>query len=332
MNSYVFTCGDINGIGPEIALKTLNELLPGNDSRFILIIPENVFDSYGASLNLKFSYEIVRKASQVKTASEQCIIFNLGKSKIDLGNPTKTSGKTSFAAIQNSIQLLKSRASDAVVTAPISKTAFKMAGIDFPGHTEIYAGAFGVKNFAMMFLSKKMNCALATIHEPLKNVPRLLKTASLIRTFDLAYETLSRDLNIRNPKIAALGLNPHAGESGYIGTEEVDVISPSMRKSKYAAHLSGPFSPDAYFANKTYLDYDITIGMYHDQVLIPFKMLNFNTGVNYTAGLPIIRTSPDHGTAYDIAGLNKAEIGSFKEAFYAAKMININRKKLEDLL
>jgi 4-hydroxythreonine-4-phosphate dehydrogenase len=178
-----------------------------------------------------------------------------------------------------------------------------------------------------MFLSKKMNCALATIHEPIKSIPRLLKINPLIKIFDLSYETLSHDLNIANPKIAVLGLNPHAGESGYIGTEEIDIISPAMKKSKYSSHLHGPFSPDAYFANKVYAQYDATIGMYHDQLLIPFKMLNFSSGVNYTAGLPIIRTSPDHGTAFDIAGLNKADVGSFKEAFYAAKRININRKK-----
>jgi 4-hydroxythreonine-4-phosphate dehydrogenase len=327
MNSYAFTCGDINGIGPEIAVKTLNELLPKENSRFILIIPEDVFEDYYARLNLNFSYKLVRKVSHINASSEQCIILSAGKSKMEIGRPTAASGNTSYAAIESSIDLLKLQIADAVVTAPISKTALKMAGINFPGHTEIYAGAFGVKNYAMTFLSKKMNCVLATIHEPLKNVPRLLKPNRLINVFDLTYDTLSRDLNISEPAIAVLGLNPHAGENGYIGREETDIILPAMGKSKCKKSLKGPFSPDAFFANKMYSKFDATIGMYHDQLLIPFKMLNFASGVNYTAGLPIIRTSPDHGVAFDIAGTNTAGINSFKEAFMAAKKINLNRKK-----
>jgi len=216
---------------------------------------------------------------------------------------------------------------DAVVTAPISKEALGMAGIEFPGHTEMYAEWAGVKDFVMMFLSGKMKCALITIHEPLRKVPKLITPERILRTLRVVLSALKRDFNIKEPSVAILGLNPHAGENGRIGIEETDIIIPALKNSGFQEFISGPFVPDAFFANKLYKKYDMVIGMYHDQVLIPFKLLNFSSGVNFTAGLPFVRTSPDHGTAFDIAGKNAADEGSLLEAFYAARKIIQNRKR-----
>jgi 4-hydroxythreonine-4-phosphate dehydrogenase len=190
----------------------------------------------------------------------------------------------------------------------------------------MYADWCGIKNFVMMFFSKKMNAALITIHEPVKNIPGLISKKLLTKKLKVVIDALRNDLKIKNPHIAILGLNPHAGEGGLIGLEEEEIVKPFIKEFADEM-LSGPFSPDAFFANHLYKKYDVVIGMYHDQILIPFKMLNFNSGVNYTAGLPIVRTSPDHGVAYDIAGKNLANPASILEAYRFAEKIVRNRKQ-----
>jgi 4-hydroxythreonine-4-phosphate dehydrogenase len=176
----------------------------------------------------------------------------------------------------------------------------------------------------MMFLSKEMNAALATIHVPIKKIPQLITKILLINIFNTVKNTLEMDLGIKNAELAVLGLNPHAGELGLIGKEEEKIIKPIIDKTGFC---KGPFSSDAFFANKLYKNFNCVVGMYHDQVLIPFKMLNFTSGVNYTAGLPIVRTSPDHGTAFDIAGKGLADDSSFIEAIQYANLIVNNRTK-----
>ena len=172
-----------------------------------------------------------------------------------------------------------------------------------------------------------MNAALATIHVPVKDIPGLITQKMLRKKLEIIINTLKTDLKKKSSHIAVLGLNPHAGEKGLIGTEEEKIIEPLIKKMNTAADLEGPFSPDAFFANSLYKKYDLVFGMYHDQVLIPFKMMNFGTGVNFTAGLPIVRTSPDHGTAFDIAGKNIASESSMTEAFKYASVIVKNRKE-----
>lgn len=207
-----------------------------------------------------------------------------------------------------------------MVTAPISKSAIKIAGINFPGHTEMLAEWCETNDFVMTFLSKKMNGALATIHEPLKKITKLITKENLEIKINIILKMLINDFKISVPKVAVLGLNPHAGERGIIGNEEQIIIEPLIKK--YSKNLFGPFSSDAFFANHLYKKYDLVFGMYHDQLLIPFKMMNFDSGVNFTAGLPIVRTSPDHGTAFDIAYKGIADPSSFIEAFYYAKKIS----------
>lgn len=308
------TCGDINGIGPEITIKAIKNLR--GDYKFYLIGPKNIF------LNL---------ISKLKLEDYSNIEFvDLGKYSQNLGSPTVMSGKLSLRAIYESLKLWDEKIIDVVVTAPISKEAISKAGSNFPGHTEIYASHFKTKNFVMMFLSNSFYAGLATIHIPIKDVPRVLNLELLENKISIVRKTLIQDFNIRSPKIAVLGLNPHAGESDLIGTEETQIIEPAIKKlSGNKFGIYGPFSSDGFFGRKEYKNYDCVFGMYHDQVLIPFKLLNFNNGVNFTAGLPIIRTSPDHGTAFNLAGKNLADHRSMLEAIKFAIKIFKTRNKIK---
>ncbi len=323
MNRFVFTCGDVNGIGPEIVLKALNKISTNEDSELIFICPKNVFEFTAASVPPLFNFEFVKSLSEKPSSTVK--IIPLKNVKQSIGIPTRKSGKTAFNSIRKAFELTIDSTVNGMITAPISKTALNLAGIRYPGHTEMIASWCGTKNYAMMFLSDKMNAALVTIHEPLRRISKLLTKKLVSSKIDIAVQALQKDLNITNPKIAILGLNPHAGEVGIIGREEIEIIEPVIKKHKYSKYLDGPFSSDAFFANKLYEQFDLIIAMYHDQGLIPFKLLNFSSGVNYTAGLPIVRTSPDHGTAYDIAGKNSADESSLLQAFNYAKKIVHNR-------
>jgi 4-hydroxythreonine-4-phosphate dehydrogenase len=319
MKTFVFTCGDINGIGPEIVIKAINRV-KDTDNRFIIIIPENIFENVSSAIQPLFEFAVTR--SKKPDRKKQVTIISLRKAVQEYGTTSKISGEVSFKAIQLSFQLLKEKKADAVITAPISKLSLRLAGIHFPGHTEMYAEWSRQKNYLMMFLSDDMKAALNSIHIPLKNVSKETNKKNLFRNIQTAITTLKYDLGIHYPKVAVLGLNPHAGEDGVIGKEEKKIISPVISEIQEA---EGPFSPDAFFANKLYKKYDLVFGMYHDQVLIPFKLMNFEKGVNYTAGLPFIRTSPDHGTAFDIAGRGIADESSMLEAFRYAEIIAANR-------
>jgi len=327
MNKFVFTCGDINGIGPEIVIKTLNNITRQKTlHKYFFICPLNVFETAALRVKPTFTYEIENQKKQDSYAS--VTLINPGKAKQTIGKPTITSGKVAFKSLVLSYNLLKLGKADAVITAPISKSAIKIAGINFSGQTEMFGKWSNTKNYAMTFLSQKMCTALFTIHHPLKDISKLFNFKKLSSLVEVIINTLRLDLNINEPKIAVLGLNPHAGENGIIGKEEIEIISPVIKKYSKSVEIEGPFSSDAFFGSKAYKSYDMIIGMYHDQILIPFKLLNFKDGVNYTAGLPIVRTSPDHGVAYDIAGKFIADESSILQAFkYANRIVN-NRKKI----
>jgi len=222
--------------------------------------------------------------------------------------------------------MLKNSVVDAVVTAPVSKTALRMADVNYPGQTEMFADWCGKKNFVMTFLSNKIRVGLYSIHISLKKVSNSLNSNEIKIKLQILSNMMKRDLGIKNPKIAVLGLNPHAGENGIIGDEEEKIIVPVIRQFKGTSFIEGPFSSDAFFANRMFKKYDMVFGLYHDQVLIPFKFINAGKGVNFSAGLPIIRTSPDHGVAYDIAGKGIADDSSMVEAFHYAKLILKNRR------
>ncbi len=327
MNKFIFTCGDTNGIGPEILLRVVNKVYSPNKYKLVIPIPLNVFEYYSEKIKIEFPFEIVKKIEEIGDDSETVAIIDLGNVKIDLGKPTRFSGRASYRSILIANDLIGKNIDSAMITAPISKFAWQKAGIRFPGHTELLAHLTGTKTYSMMFLSQKFKCALATIHEPISKIPRLITKNKLVELIKLVESVCEQDLNIESPKIAVIGLNPHSGENGRIGSEEIKKIGPAIDETaKSGICVDGPFVPDAFFANKLYLNYDVVIGMYHDQLLIPFKMMNFNKGVNFTAGLSLIRTSPDHGTAYDIAGMLSADITSMLESFKWARRFVNNRK------
>lgn len=325
MTRVVFTCGDINGIGPEIALKAFSKIFnKKSKNQIIFVCPRNVFEYYYKLLKAGFKYQIINKES---ISSSRLNLVPLPDTKIKFGYPTNISGKIAFDSIIKSLNLIDQNLADVLVTAPISKEAFNLAGINFPGHTELLAQHEKTNNYMMLFLSEKIKAGLLTIHSPISKVPKLIKKEKIVKAIELLDLTAKQDIGINKPKIAVLGLNPHAGENGLIGNEEIEVIEPALKSLQKRFNVSGPFVPDAFWGNKSYKKFDIILGMYHDQVLIPFKLLNFNSGVNFTAGLKLIRTSPDHGTAYDIAGKNKADESSILQSYKYAIKIFQNRNR-----
>ncbi len=324
-NKILFTCGDINGIGPEISLKLFYFLLSNKlKNHLIFFCPSNVFRFYYESLPLKFKFKVLNNIDE--SESDLLNLIEMPDTKMKIGFPTFHSGRTAYESLTLAITELKNKKSSVVITAPVSKYAINLAGIKFIGQTELFANEFKVKEYLMMFLSRKMKAALHTIHIPLKEVSSGIKMSSLNSKLNLLHKALQKDFGIKKPTIAVLALNPHAGENGEIGSEEIKIISKSVHKTDFA---KGPFVSDAFFGNHLYKYFDAVFGMYHDQILIPFKMMNFSQGVNYTAGLPIIRTSPDHGTAYDIAGKNRADFSSILSAYkYSIQILN-SRKKVE---
>ncbi len=323
MSIIALSCGDTNGIGPEISIKLI-QLKANKNNKFILSIPENIFENYINQIPNNIYYQIFNNNTIVKNYKANVIINLLPSVKFEPGIPTEDSGRASFESLLKSLDFVDKNIADGIVTAPISKYAIKKAGINFPGHTELIADRYGVKTPVMTFISPKFLVALVTIHEPIKNVSKLLNEDLLYNVIQTLKQSLKFDFGIESATIAVLGLNPHAGENGEIGDEEINVISKIIDNDN---SLFGPFVPDAYFGDKKFKKFDLTLGMYHDQVLIPFKYIAFDKGVNYTAGLPIVRTSPDHGTAYDITGKMVANPKSILHAYnWAVKIIN-NRKK-----
>ena len=325
MTRIIFTCGDINGIGPEIVVKAFATIFKKNNKNQIAFVcPKNVFEFYYKLTKAMFRYQINNGQS---FSTSHLNLIPLTDAKLKFGYPTKASGKIAFQSIMKSLNLIDNKLADVLVTAPISKEAFSLAKINFPGHTELLAKHELNNNYMMLFLSEEINAGLLTIHIPISIVSKLIKKKRIVNAIDMLYYTAIRDLGIQNPKIAVLGLNPHAGEGGLIGNEEENIIKPAIKLLQKKINVSGPFVPDAFWGNRTYKKFDMILGMYHDQVLIPFKLLNFNNGVNFTAGLKLIRTSPDHGTAYDIAGLNKADESSILQSYKYAIKIFQNRNR-----
>jgi len=311
------TIGDINGIGPEIIIKTLKRKSFIKKYDITVVSPFSVLSYYSKLYNVKLT---ANNFNIIPAGSE--------KVKVKPGKITAESGFISGLAIQIAIELCLGGEYDAIVTEPISKKALNMGGFIYDGHTEMLTDLGKAKDSCMIMLSHKINIGFATTHPPLSKAAGLITKKLLESKISVCYHSLKKDLRIKKPEIGVLGLNPHAGDSGLIGNEEIKIISPainSLRKKYKDAEIQGPFSPDAYFASKHYDNYDMTFAMYHDQGFIPFKMLAGHYGTNFTAGLSFVRTSPDHGTAFDIAGKNSASETSLIEAIKWADKIHKNR-------
>lgn len=311
--------GDVNGIGMEIILKSV-----GSDAVLKSCIPviygSSKVVSYHKNIveNVNFQYQNQRSADRLHP--ERVNIVNIWNESVNitLGKPTEESGKFAILSLDAAVKDLMDGKIDALVTAPVSKTALKMAGFRYPGHTEYLSERMGSRSL-MLMLSEEMRMGVVTGHMPLKEVPEVLTKELIKDKLDIMISTLKIDFGIEKPLIGILGLNPHAGEEGNIGMEEENIIRPLIIESKKGGELvMGPFPADGFFGSGSYKKFDGILAMYHDQGLIPFKSLSFGHGVNYTAGLDWIRTSPDHGTAYEIAGKNEANPRSMMRAIFNA--------------
>ncbi len=323
MKRIAITMGDAAGIGPEIIVKNFLRKEIYKFGEIFVIGDLMPMLSAQRKISKKIGIRIIDDHLKIK---KEKFLINLLDLKIlkngdyKIGESSGKCGYASFQYIKKAIELAKQKKIDAIVTAPINKHSLHLAGFTFPGHTEILAKFFGVKKYAMMLMSDKLKVVLVTIHTALKDVSFILNKNKI---FDIIYLTdisLKKYFMKKNPEIAVLGLNPHASEKGAFGDEEKKYIIPAIRKAKkYGINCEGPFPADTIFNKIVYeKKFDAAICMYHDQGLIPLKLLSFNTGVNVTLGLPVVRTSPDHGTAYDIAGLGIADENSFFTAIKVA--------------
>ncbi|MGB2868187.1 MAG: 4-hydroxythreonine-4-phosphate dehydrogenase PdxA [Bacteroidota bacterium] len=322
------TVGDFNGIGPEVALKAVAHPAIRRICTPVLVGPLNVFEHVRTALKLKIRLE----KSSLSVFKSSCIpVVDVGDgiwADVQYGKVSKAAGKSAGAAIERAVELCVRGKAHAMVTAPSSKEALNLAGFNFPGQTEMVAMLSRSQRFAMMLVSKTMRVGLVTIHIPVRSVSEQLSVAKIREKLAIVNDSLRRDFGIKKPSIAVLALNPHAGEKGLMGTEDDEIVTPAVQQAKAdGLAVDGPFPADAFFGKQLHKRYGAVLAMYHDQGLIPLKMTAFEEGVNFSAGLNIIRTSPDHGTAFDIAGKNKAGITSMLEAIKLAVSFANNRHK-----
>ena len=328
------TQGDINGIGYEIIIKTLS------NPRILEICTPIVYGSSKvASYHRKtldvpeFNLNLVKNPDAAVHKRANIINVYDKEVKIDLGLSTEIAGQLSLMALEAAVEDLRHNKIDALVTAPINKKNVQSPNFNFPGHTEYLASKFNVTNHLMLMVSDAIRVGVITGHVPLKDVSAMITPELIISKIKILNESLIKDFGIHRPRIAVLGLNPHSGDNGVIGLEEQNIIIPALKKVKEdGIFVFGPYAADGFFGSSSFTHFDAILAMYHDQGLIPFKTLTFDTGVNFTAGLPIIRTSPAHGTAYELAGKNEASADSFREALYLAVDIQRNRKLHSELV
>lgn len=327
------TIGDVNGIGPEIIVKSLYDNRILSDFTPIIYGSSKIISFYKRNLNIQdFNYNVCKSADEIQHKKINLINIWNDEFEITPGKANDLGGIYAFKSLEAATNDIASGKIDILVTAPISKDNIQKAGFQFPGHTEYLADLSGVKNALMVLVSPFLRVALVTTHLPLKEISAALSkevVLSKIKQFD---NSLKKDFGIQRPRIAVFGLNPHAGENGKIGSEEQELIIPAISAAKNDGILAyGPFAADGFFGSEIKNQFDGILAMYHDQGLSAFKALSFDDGVNFTADLPIVRTSPDHGTAFDIAGKNCASEQSFRSAIYLAVDIFKNRRFLKQI-
>lgn len=323
------TMGDFNGIGPEVVIGALA------DSRILNMITPVVYGSarvlsfYKKLMNLEeFNYSQQKQKGQLFPKTINVVNCWDENSNIEItpGKASKESGKAARIALEKVVEEAREGLIDGFVTGPIDKYTIHSEQFPFRGHTEYLTKIFNATESLMLLAGSNLKVGLVTEHIPVKDITQYLTRERVELKIRLMELSLKKDFNILKPRIAVLGLNPHAGDEGLIGEEEINIIRPVIADLKAKGKLIfGPFPADGFFGSGAYAKYDGTIAMYHDQGLTPFKTLAFDNGVNYTAGLPIVRTSPDHGTAYAIAGKNQADCGSMREAIFLASEIIRNR-------
>lgn len=323
--------GDLNGIGAEIILKTFE------DSRTLEFCTPIIFASIKTMSFFKKHFDSAINFHGINDLNQiiegRVNVLNVWKETVEIsfGEEDLKAGEYAIKSLKSATEALKNEDIDVLVTAPINKLTIQSDNFSFPGHTNYLAKELG-GNSLMFMVTDKLKVGLLTDHVPVKDVPEHINSKLIEEKVQTVYESLIKDFQISKPKIAVLGINPHAGDNGVIGTEDDDILKPTLLKIRERGKLVyGPYSADSFFGSKNYKNFDAIIASYHDQGLIPFKTITFGEGVNYTAGLNKIRTSPDHGTAFEIAGKGTADESSFKAAVFMAIKIYRNRNEYQEL-
>jgi 4-hydroxythreonine-4-phosphate dehydrogenase len=323
--------GDVNGIGTELIIKTFS------DHRILELCTPIVFGS--AKLinfyrkftpEINFSYQSTKDFSRI--AHKQVNLYNCWEEEIAIvpGELTEIGGNYAVKSLTMAVEALRDKKIQGLVTAPIHKKNTQSPSFDFTGHTPYLKHAFKANDVLMLMVQDNFRVGLVTEHVPVKDITRYITREAILSKLNILRDTLIKDFGIDKPRIAVLGLNPHAGDEGLVGKEEEEIIKPAIKDAKHSMLVFGPYSADAFFARGYHNRFDAVLAMYHDQGLIPFKSLASGEGVNYTAGLPMVRTSPDHGTAFDIAGKNKADNTSFISSIYTCIDIIHNRQEYDE--
>lgn len=328
------TQGDINGIGYEVILKALE------DNRILELCTPVVYGSAKIAAHYRKLLEMpaiqfnqCRTSDEIKDGAYNIINVVGEDTRLDPGQSTDVAGQAAFAALEAAVADLRVGRVDVLVTAPINKNNIQSETFTFPGHTEYLEASLGEEgDKALMILcNERMRVALATTHLPVAQVPAAITRQSVLSKIESLARSLRRDFAIPSPRIAVLSLNPHAGEEGLLGSEEKEIIAPAIADARDKKILAfGPYAADGFFGSEQYRKFDGILAMYHDQGLAPFKAIAMDSGINFTAGLPYVRTSPDHGTGYDIVGRNEASAESMRSAIYAAIDIYRNRRREDE--
>lgn len=324
--------GDINGIGMEVIIKTFMDKRMQELCTPIIFGSSKVASFHRKVLGIEgFSFNVVENPYKANYKKANLINCWKEEAKVTLGENNPEGGKFAFKSLEAATNALQKNEVDVLVTAPINKQNIQSDSFQFPGHTE-YLAAKDKRNALMLMVSESIRIGVVTGHLPLEQVSANISQNKILEKIQLLDKSLKQDFGIRKPKIAVLGLNPHAGDQGVLGRQEDDIINPALKKAKEENILSfGPFPADSFFGSDKLYAFDGILAMYHDQGLIPFKTLAFGKGVNFTSGLSFVRTSPDHGTAFEIAGKNKANEHSFREAVFTACDVYKKRQEFNEI-
>jgi 4-hydroxythreonine-4-phosphate dehydrogenase len=323
--------GDVNGIGTELIIKTFSDHRLLEFCTPLIFASTKLINFYRKfSPEMNFNYQNTKDFTRI--AAKQINIYNCWEEEISIvpGTLTDVGGNYAVKSLTTAVEALRDKKIHGLVTAPIHKKNTQGPAFNFTGHTPYLKHAFNASDVLMMMVSDNFRVGLVTEHVPVKDIAQYITREAILSKLTIFRDSLIRDFGIDKPKIAVLGLNPHAGDEGLIGREEEEIIKPAIKDAKHSMLVFGPYSADAFFARNYQSRFDGVLAMYHDQGLIPFKSLASGEGVNFTAGLPVVRTSPDHGTAFDIAGKNKADQTSFIAAIYMAIDIIRNRQEYDE--
>ena len=328
------TQGDTNGVGYEVILKVFSDPNILELCTPIIYGSPKIASYHRKALNLEVPYTIINHAEEARDGRVNLLACFDDEIKIEMGQPSQEAGAAALKALDRAMTDYRSELYDVLVTAPINKATIQSPGFHFPGHTEYIETSVGEGEKALMILmNETLRVALVTTHLPIKDIAKAITKEGIIEKATIFHKALKRDFRISSPRIAVLSLNPHAGDNGLLGSEEKDIILPAIEElADKGIQAFGPFAADGFFGSGAYDHFDGVLAMYHDQGLAPFKTIALESGVNYTAGLPIVRTSPDHGTAYDIAGKGIADENSMRQAIFTAIDVFRNRQFYDEPL